>query len=231
MRKKLSRTEYKEKFDHLMEEYNYIPQDGEVIVQCHAPYPAWWFISNMGYLLSCHKNRITVIKANYRKTGKKNSDGSRNGQDWYYEYRVKGEKHNRHIVMHKLIAEHFLINEFETLEDVEVHHIRPKNTFRENEPQFCNRVSNLQVLPKSVHKDLTHKYGKTIEQLDKESEERAKKAGVESVQMTNEELMRILITGMITNEGTPIVYLSKQADDPKDIECKAHTIKAVVLQE
>ena len=33
MKKKLSRTEYKEKFDRMMEEYNYIPEDGEVIVQ------------------------------------------------------------------------------------------------------------------------------------------------------------------------------------------------------
>lgn len=41
----------------------------------------------------------------------------------------------------------------------------------------------------------------------------------------------MLITGMITNDGTPIVYLSKQAEDPKDIECEAHPIKTVVLKE
>lgn len=217
MRKKFTREEYQEKFDRMMEEYNYIPQEGERIIQCHAPYPAWWFISNMGYLLSCHKNRITVIKANYRKTGKKNSDGSRNGQDWYYEYRVKGEKHNRHIVMHKLIAEHFLINEFETLEDVEVHHIRPKNTFRENEPQFCNRVSNLQVLPKSVHKDLTHKYGKTEEEYEEEARKRAEKAGIEDKPLPKHIVIHAL--------EMPTLYLARYSKDhPEDMELTAYPL-------
>lgn len=41
----------------------------------------------------------------------------------------------------------------------------------------------------------------------------------------------ISIHGRKVKKITPIVYLSKQADDPKDIECKAHPIKAVVLQE
>lgn len=226
MRKKLSRKEYKEKFDHLMEtEYNYIPQDGERIIQCHEPFPDWWFISNKCYLFSVANKHIKILNDNPSECGLKRKDGTYQETKWRYRYGKND------ISTWKLVAEHFCECEFDTDEEIDIHHIKGKTTFNPEDGKKCNRADNLQALPKSVHKDLTHKYGKTIEQLDKESEERAKKAGVESVQMTNEELMRILITGILTNEGTPIVYLSKQADDPKDIECKAHPIKAVVLQE
>lgn len=216
-RRQFTREEYKEKFEKLC----FIYQDGEVIVQAKEPYPQYWFVSNKGYVISIHGRKVKKIKARWNERAKQ----------WEYEYLPKGAKHNKKVIVWKIIAEHFCEDEFKISDDTEVHHIKARKTFNPDESEICNCASNLQVLPKSIHNDLTNKYGKTIEQLDKESEERAKKAGVESVQMTNEELMRMLITGMITNDGTPIVYLSKQADDPKDIECKAYTIKAVVLQE
>lgn len=217
MRKKLTREEFKEKFDRMMESYNYIPEDGEIIIQCHAPYPDYWFLSNMGYLLSCYKRGITIVKPNPKPTGKKNKDGSRSGRSWEYEYHVKGEKNNRHIDMHKIMAEHFLLNEFETLEDVDIHHIRPKNTFKENEPQFCNRVSNLQALPKSVHKDLTHKYGKTDEEYEEEARKRAEKAGIETKPLPKHMVIHAL--------EMPTLYLTRYSKDhPEDMELTAYPL-------
>lgn len=48
MRKKLTRQQYSDKFDQQMERFNYIPQPGEMIHQCSAPYPDYWFLSNKG---------------------------------------------------------------------------------------------------------------------------------------------------------------------------------------
>ena len=39
-----TREDYKQKFDKLMETFNFIPQDGEEIVQCKDPYPPYWFV-------------------------------------------------------------------------------------------------------------------------------------------------------------------------------------------
>lgn len=46
MKKTTRREEYREKFNEQMNKFNYILQDGEKIVQCKAPYPDYWFISN-----------------------------------------------------------------------------------------------------------------------------------------------------------------------------------------
>ena len=50
MKKVNSREEYRKKFNEQMNKFNYIMQDGEKIVQCKAPYPVYWFISNKGFL-------------------------------------------------------------------------------------------------------------------------------------------------------------------------------------
>lgn len=43
--KKYTREEYSKKFDDLMENtFNYVMQEGEQIVQCKEPYPAYWFM-------------------------------------------------------------------------------------------------------------------------------------------------------------------------------------------
>ena len=57
MRKKLTRKQYAEKFEKL----NYIFQDGEVIKQCIAPYPCYWFVSNCGYVLSLHGKKVKKL--------------------------------------------------------------------------------------------------------------------------------------------------------------------------
>ena len=59
--KNITREDYKRKFDKLMETFNFIPQAGEEIVQCREPYPAYWFVSNKGYVLSVSGNGIKYI--------------------------------------------------------------------------------------------------------------------------------------------------------------------------
>lgn len=158
MRKKLTRQEYKEKFTRLFSSYNYILQcvNGitEKIVQCHAPYPDYWFISNMGYLFSVSGNKLKIVKPNYRRTGKKMQ-----GQSWFY----KIGSNTPPIPMQKIIAEHFFSNEFEPHSYAsEIHHKKPVLSFGESEPQKANRVTNLQLLPKYIHAMVTRYSKKSI---------------------------------------------------------------------
>ena len=113
----------------MMNTFNYVMQEGEQIVQCKEPYPAYWFMSNKGYLFSAYGNKIKVVKPNHRYTGTKNKDGSWTGQDWYYEYKVKGQKHNKHVSMYRVMSDCFLENEFGS-DDNEIHHIRKKNQYK-----------------------------------------------------------------------------------------------------
>ena len=128
----------------MMNTFNYVMQEGEQIVQCKEPYPAYWFMSNKGYLFSAYGNKIKVVKPNHRYTGTKNKDGSRTGQDWYYEYKVKGQKHNKHVSMYRVMSDCFLENEFGS-DDNEIHHIRKKNQYKPSEGKECNRADNFQL--------------------------------------------------------------------------------------
>lgn len=48
-RKKIyTREQYYDQFCRLMNRLNYIPEEGEVIVQANKNYPQYWFISNKG---------------------------------------------------------------------------------------------------------------------------------------------------------------------------------------
>ena len=67
-----TREDYKQKFDKLMETFNFIPQDGEEIVQCKDPYPPYWFVSNKGYVLSVYGHGIKYNCTCIGKTGIKN---------------------------------------------------------------------------------------------------------------------------------------------------------------
>lgn len=155
-KKVLTRESYAAKFKKLMENFNYILQDGEVIVQCKPPYRPYWFVSNKGYIFSVYTNSIRILKLIYSKTGKKNKDGNRNGQSWRVAS-VKGIKHNiDRFDIAKIVTEHFLECEFDTDEKTEIHHKQKRNSFTPEEGHLCNSADNLQILPKSIHKELTH---------------------------------------------------------------------------
>lgn len=216
MRKKLTREDYRKRFERLIYwEYNYVPQDGEIVVRCDEKYPEYWYLSNMGYLMSVSGNRIKILRPHFRTTGKKNKDGKRSGGDWYYRY---GEKK---ISMHKIIAEHFLLNEFESLEDVEIHHIRKRNTFAKNQPQFCNRVDNLQILPKSIHRVASF-LGKNTEDVISES--------WGTVDLNNEEEVNDFLTFLNTfaEQGVPIYgFQSNGSEDINEKTIEVHMIDHV----
>lgn len=216
--KKLTREQYTEKFNRLFDKYNYIPQPDEQIIQCNEKYPPYWFISNCAYLFSIVGNSIKILKPNYRNTGT-----SKDGSDWYYTYiDTTGKK--KKVSQHILVAQHFLTNEFEDIDNdkVEVHHIKPRNSFSPNQPQLCNKASNLQVLPKDIHQRLTTYSHKTAEQLDREIEKKVKKANVPTFDVTNlEELV-----ASVLNNNNGIVY-AKSNGQTVAKPIKAGTIKFI----
>lgn len=227
MRKLLTPTEYKEKFDRLFFNYIYVMGNGEKIVQCQDPYPSYWFISNRGFLFSVYQNQIHLVKPNVRETGKKNLDGKRAGVDWYYEYRVEGEKNNRHVTAHKLISDHFLESEFPAAAELEVHHIKKRKSFQPEESHLCNCVDNLQLLPKDIHKRLTTFAGKTSADRDAEMQEKIEKSGCPVFYLTEEALERLLFAALncqYAPQDTPTIYMMSEADDVGKIEAEAHPI-------
>ncbi len=149
---------YKKKFDDLRQyTYNFIPQEDEIFKQCDGiTEPPYWFISNYGRLFSVYyKNEpLKQIRVNYTKSGTE-----RKQHDWSYVTQYNGKL--REPRLHRLVAKYFLKNEFDGYaevagESLEVHHILPESTFAEDEPFKANRSENLQILPKSVHRDVSH---------------------------------------------------------------------------
>lgn len=228
--KKYTREEYSKKFDDLMENtFNYVMQEGEQIVQCKEPYPAYWFVSNKGYLFSAYGNKIKVVKPNHRYTGTKNKEGIRTSQDWYYEYRIKGQKHCKHITMHRIMSDCFLKSEFgsENNEKNEIHHIRKKNQYKQSEARECNRADNLQLLPRDVHKNLTYYASKTDADHNKEMEEKIKNADCPSFQFSQEQFQMLLMAALYdcnVSGGKAIMYTTTITDNVEDIEAEAHVL-------
>ena len=208
-KKKFTKEDYAAKMERLLKETNYQLQDGEEIRQCNDPYPAYWFVSNKGYLLSVAGKTIKHIKARYRTTGKTNKDGSKNGGNWFYTYVNKSGK-LKNVTVHTLIAEHFL--GYERNKDLEVHHIKKSRSFSSDEFEKCNCVDNLQVLPKQIHQRATKIGNHTQDQLE---EERNKKAI--NITMSKEQSMRLFdaIVQSI-NDGNTTLYISNNPDNLMD---------------
>jgi len=225
--KKYTREEYSKKFDDLMENtFNYVMQEGEQIVQCKEPYPAYWFMSNKGYLFSAYGSKIKVVKSNHRYTGTKNKDGSRTGQDWYYEYKVAGQEHNKHVTMYRVMSDCFCENEFGS-EDNEIHHIRKKNQYKPSEGKECNRAENLQLLPRKIHKNLTYYASKPDAEHNKELEEKIKNVDSPSFQLSQEQFQDLLMAALYdcnVSGGKAIMYTTTITDNVEDIEAEAHVL-------
>lgn len=209
MKKRLTREQYAKKMERLMKETNYQLKDRESIVQCHAPYPSYWFVSSLGYVISVHGKTIKLLKANHRYTGKKNADGQRNGQDWYYEYKVDGEEYNRHVTVHRIVAEHFLGLDTED-DSLEVHHIKKKNSFDPTQSEECNRADNLQVLPAEIHKKATKCGNRTQDQI----EEKIQNADVDVIEVPD---LTEFIVDLINQQGKNVIaYRVNDAKEVKD---------------
>ena len=228
--KVLTREEYAEKFDKLFSKLNYIPQSGEKIVQCKEPYPDYWFISNKGYVFSVYKNNIKVIKPNFDCTGKANKEGKRAGKGWRYGTRIGGNKNLTRYDMGKLMADHFAENEFKSDEDTEIHHIKKRSNFLEDEAHKCNSADNLQKLPKSIHKELTYYASKTTKEIDEDVEKKIQKSGCPVYQFTQEQLQAIFINALQSclEQGVqPVIYTTTITDDVSKIEAEAHPVNKV----
>lgn len=230
--KELSAEQYKEKFDELFSRINYIPQEGEKIVQCRHPHPPYWFISNKGYIFSAYKRNLEIVKPIFDRTGIANKSGERNGKSWRYgtRYQKSATAPLNRWDMGKMIVEYFEENEFLMDEETEVHHKKKRSNFSENEAQKCNRIDNLQTLPKSIHKELTHYASKTQKELNQEVEKKVKKSGCPVYAFTEEQLEQILIQALkscLSNGVEPIMYTTTVTDDISKIEAEAHPIKSV----
>lgn len=194
--KKLTREQYQEKFINLLEETNYQLQDGEKIIQCKDPYPAYWFVSNKGYLLSVYGKTIKHVKARYRTTGKTSGN-------WFYTYVNKSGK-RKNVTVHTLFAEHFL--GYERNKDLEVHHIKKSKSFSSDELEKCNSVENLQVLPKQIHQKATKIGSHTKDQLD---EERNK--NVINITISLDEIIKVFKEN--AKDGNTTMYISNNPDN------------------
>lgn len=226
---KLTREEYAKKFEKLFAKLYYIPQAGEEIVQCKDQYPSYWFISNKGYLFSVYTQKIKILTPNFDRTGKTNQSGERAGMSWRYGTRLdKPQRANlTRYDMSKLIADHFKENEFTSDEDTEIHHISKKMTYSEDEAQKCNSADNLQILPKSVHRELTRFAGKTESDFNKELKN--KLSGRPVYAFTEEGLEQFLIQAIrscLANGVEPVIYTTTITDDVSQIKGEAHPIKS-----
>lgn len=165
-RKKNTREDYLKKWEKLMETFNFIPQAGEEIVQCKEPYPAYWFVSNKGYVLSVWGQGLKFLSPLIHRTGSKNKNGQKAGREWNYNYLC--EKKKTVVPVHRIIADHFLINEFTCDHSEEVHHVVKRSSFADDDWKKCNEAENLQKLPRKVHKELTQYSKKQPEQIEAE---------------------------------------------------------------
>ncbi|MDD6343620.1 MAG: hypothetical protein PUA54_06315 [Coprococcus catus] len=227
MKEKLTRQQYSDKFDQQMERFNYIPQQGEMILQCSAPYPDYWFMSNKGYLFSAYYNEARILKPNPTETGKKNKAGKRTGQSWEYEYKVEGEKNNRHVAMHKLMAEMFAKDEFVSDEERDVHHIQKRTCFDANQPQFCNRAENLQQLPNSVHKKATCFGNKTEKELHEEIMGKMKKSKKPVLFFTLQQLDNIVVESIKSSLAAgdqPFIVFPTEETDASKIQVRVYPV-------
>lgn len=226
----LTREYYFNKFNRMMEEMNYIAQEGEQIVQCREPHPAYWFISNKGRLFSVYGNSLRVVTPNFDRSGKKNKNGERNGRQWRYgtHYNRTAGEPNQKYEMSRLIAEYFPQNIFNSDEPMEVHHIRKRSNFSKDEASACNNIDNLQTLPQSVHKQLTYFAGRTQEELEADVQRKVEAAKAPTFFVTQEQLLSLLEEALkqsLERGEQPVMYLTSLSNDISQIEAEAKPIK------
>ena len=227
-KKVLTRKEYAEKFNEQMNRFNYIPQAGEQIRQCKTPYPDYWFASDKGYLFTAYYKDVKILNDNPTEQGLKNKSGLRAGKKWRYSNEGKD------VPAWKVIADTFCENEFTGYEDEKnhIHHIQKRQTFTPEEGHLCNRADNLQILPKSIHKELTHYASKTNEEIDEELWQKIKKSGCPVYQFTEEQLEKILINAIqncLAQGIEPVIYTTSITDDVSQNKAEAHSITSIEI--
>ena len=146
-RKKMyTREQYYDQFCRLMNRLNYIPEEGEVIVQANKNYPQYRFISNKGRVFTVSRNCKNILKPYCGRVGR-----NRKRKQWTLHRTQK-----KIVPIHRLVLEHFCPDEIERIVSQgkawDGHHVIPVTRFSKDHPQFANRLSNLQVVEAERHK-------------------------------------------------------------------------------
>lgn len=208
---------YKTKFKKL----NWIPLPDEIIVQALRAYPAFWFISSQGYVLSLSGKNPRILKPGYCTCGVLHENGKRYNSDWklrfkpfrpvYSEAQVASGKLIT-VRLSNIVAEHFprqYIPEEYKDEPIENHHCIPKSFYAQDQGREANRTSNMRQIPATIHKKLTKLQNKTFEQKQQSIDEATE--GKPQFYATQETLQQIL-KNLLADNPSPIVVKEIYAD-------------------
>lgn len=202
MIKKLTREEYKQKFNEQFNKY-YQLEDGEQVQQCKEPYPPYWFISSKGRLFSVARNNIKQLKVNHSWS----STGQRH--KWHFNYLKNGKR--KIIEQQRLVAEHFL-SKPQTDEKLEIHHKKKIDSFSTDEPYNANNKDNLQYVTKSEHEILT-RISRTP--LEKQDNEFVKSVFGSDLVLTVKNTMTMEEVQELINHLSAMSYIQNLTDDMK----------------
>ena len=204
-----TREEYRNRFKN---EFIWVRKEGEEIVQCNAHYPAYYFISNKAYLISLAGRVPKIIKPRL-ESGKHEQ-----------KYWIKKDGVYKNVKLHQLVAEHFCNKEFPLSDgdSYDVHHIRGKANFTEDQPQECNQASNLQWLPQTIHKRATEYSKKTDSQRMAELEKKIQESGAPEFQVNQKLFFELLKAGIRT--GRAISYSPDSSNNSIEVHPLASDI-------
>lgn len=198
---KKDRNYYQQILKNELNKINYIPQASEQIIQCKPPYPDYWFISNMGYLFTVSSGKIEIIQPTHELCEK-------HKMQWCYSY-YNGTKPVT-VRMQRLVAEHFW-GLAHGDRSKEVHHIQRSLSFTADQPQYCNRVTNLQLLDKSTHRDLTNYAHRDEQKYRDKIRQQAMQDGATHIQMSQNHLINF-VNNILENAGDDVTFKIKSDD-------------------
>lgn len=201
MRETYSREYYKNKFNN----FCYVKQPGEEIKQCVEPLPSYYFISNKGYLMSVYGKNVRIIKPEYDE------------QKSRWSYKIRGKRYS----LHRLVGLYFLQPDvLKPGEEYDVHHIKKCRQFSKHEPQKANCVDNLQILPKSVHKQVTLVGNHTQAELD--AKIKVTEDGFDLIGVCRKSDLKLLIDALMSKDA--YIIMDNQAEKVEEKEVSAYTM-------
>lgn len=205
--KEMNLEEQREYYRAKFEQSNWATLPGEEIVQVHLSYPAYWFVSSRGYVVSVHGKTPHKLKPRYGKCGKRSKTGERNRSEWYLQFKPflpvypleqVESGNNVHVRLHVLINAHFprtYIPEGHENERMCIHHCESASSFAPDQGEEANRAGNLRKTVESTHIQLTKLQNKTFEQEQQAiNEATADKTQIETEPGILESLLKVLLT-------------------------------------
>lgn len=217
------RAYYKAKFERA----TWATLPDEQIVQAHKSYPAYWFVSSRGYVVSVYGKEPRKLKIRYDTCGLKDKNGDRRRSSWYLQFKpfppVYPQEqvesgNNIHVRLHVLINAHFprtYVPEGYGEESSQIHHCEPVSSFASDQAEEANRARNLRGTVAPVHNHFTKAERQTLEknmqQLDKLTK------GV-PVAHASQEFLFGLLRNLLGDNPTPEVIMEKYPNN--DLQSK-----------